>query len=291
MAEEKPKASEETAPKPVRKVKKVLTDETPVAAPAPEGPRTEPKPTSKAPAKKPSPKGPAKAAAKKPAPKPAAERKAAPKAPEKKAESEKKPEAEKPAVAPKGEEKVPEKKPGKKPPKKAVKPPEKEEKKPAKKARKPTKKEKEKEEAEEAEEEEEHEARKKPELTEAIRAALRIRREIARRRPTFYRQEWYRYKRLGLKWRKPQGGQSKLRRHLGYRINVVSIGFRGPRPTRGLHPSGFQEVLVHTVQELKGIDPKTHAVRIGGGVGGRKRHAIQEEADELGLRILNRREE
>jgi len=318
MAEEKPKTSEETAPKPVRKVKKILTDETPVAAPAPEGSKAEPKPASKAPAKKPSPKGPAKAAAKKPAPKPAAERKAAPKVPEKKPESEKEPEAEKPAVAPKGEEKVPEKKPAKKPTKKAVKPPEKEEKKPAKKARKPTKKEKEKEEAEEAEEEEkkpakkarkptkkekeeeeaeeaeeeeEHEARKKPELTEAIRAALRIRREIARRRPTFYRQEWYRYKRLGLKWRKPQGGQSKLRRHLGYRINVVSIGFRGPRPTRGLHPSGFQEVLVHTVQELKGIDPKTHAVRIGGGVGGRKRHAIQEEADELGLRILNRREE
>src|SRR3972149_4826041 len=103
------------------------------------------------------------------------------------------------------------------------------ERKPAKKEEKPAKKEpKAKEEAEE--EEEEHEARKKPELEDAVRTALRIRGLIASRRPTFYRQEWYRYKRLGLTWRKPQGGQSKLRRHLGYRINVVSIGFRGPRP-------------------------------------------------------------
>ena len=291
MADEKPKTSEEEAPKPVRKVKKVLTDETPVAAPSPEAPKAEPKPAPKPTPKKPSAKAPAKAPAKKPAAKTAPARKAAPKAPEKKPEPEKKAEAETAAVEPKPEAKALEKKPAKKPEKKSVKPPAKEKGKPAKKARKPTKKEKEEEEAEEAEEEEEHEARKKPELTEAIRAALRIRREIARRRPTFYRQEWYRYRRLGLKWRKPQGGQSKLRRHLGYRINVVSIGFRGPRPTRGLHPSGFQEVLVHTVAQLKGIDPKIQAVRIGGGVGGRKRHAIQEEADELGLRILNRREE
>ncbi len=280
MADENPKNPEEAAPKPVRRVKKVLSDEAP-ATPATEGapkaaPKPAPKPTPKtAPAKSPS-----RPAAKKPAPKPAPKPKPAAKAPETK------PEPVKPA--PEAEEKKPEKKRAKKPEKAPAR-----EKKPAKKEKKPTKKgEKAEEEAEEAEkEEEEHEARKKPELTEAIRAALRVRRDIARRRPTFYRQEWYRYKRLGLKWRKPQGGQSKLRRHLGYRINVVSIGFRGPRPTRGLHPSGFREVLVHTVAELKGIDPKTQAVRIGGGVGGRKRHAIQEEADGLGIRILNRREE
>src|SRR3972149_534353 len=156
------------------------------------------------------------------------------------------------------------------------------ERKPAKKEEKPAKKEpKAKEEAEE--EEEEHEARKKPELEDAVRTALRIRGLIASRRPTFYRQEWYRYKRLGLTWRKPQGGQSKLRRHLGYRINVVSIGFRGPKTARGLHPSGFQEVLVHTVHELKGVGPKRQGGRPAGARAGRKRALIQEEADGLGL--------
>ncbi len=284
MAEEKPKTTEEAAPKPVKRTKKVLPDE-PVATPAPEAPqKAPPKPAAK-PAAKARVKVPAKLEAKRPAPKPAPKPKAAPKPVEKRP----KPEPVEPEkVHVEVEKKEPEKKPPAKKPGKAPA----REKKPAKKEKRPSKKAEKEEEAEEAEEEEEeHEARKKPELTAAIRAALRIRMDIARRRPTFYRQEWYRYRRLGLKWRKPMGGQSKLRRHLGYRINVVSIGFRGPRPTRGFHPSGFREVLVHNAAELKGVDPKTQAVRIAGGVGARKRVAIQEEADGLGIRILNRREE
>ena len=174
-------------------------------------------------------------------------------------------------------------------PKKKEKAPTKEKGKPVEK-KKPGKKVEKKEEEEEAEEEE-HEARKKPELTDAIRAAMRLRRDIARRRPRFYRQEWFRHPRLGLKWRKPQGGQSKLRRHMGWRINVVSIGFRGPKSSRGLHPSGFREILVHAPSELKGVDPKTHAIRIAGTVGGRKRQRILEDATELGLRVLNPGEE
>lgn len=70
----------------------------------------------------------------------------------------------------------------------------------------------------------------------------------------------------------------------------MSIGYRGPRNARGLHPSGFQEVLVHNPAQLKGLDPKRQAVRIAGTVGGRKRKLIQDEAEELGVRILNRRE-
>jgi len=280
MADEKPKTTDEPAPKPVRRVKKVLPD-APVDSPAAEVPsKPAPKPAAKPAAKAPIAKTPAKAPVKKPAPKAAPKPKPT-KAPEPKP-------APKPVVAEKEEPaKVPEKKAPKKPEKAPAK-----EKKPAKKEKKPSKKPaKEDEEAEEAEEEEEHEARKKPQLTDAIRAALRIRREVARRRPTFYRQEWFRYQRLGLTWRKPQGGQSKLRRHYGYRINVVSIGYRGPRPSRGLHPSGFQEVLVYNPAQLKGIDPKTQAARIAHGVGGRKRDLIHEAADELGIRILNRREE
>jgi large subunit ribosomal protein L32e len=279
MADEKPKKTEESAPKPVRRTKKVLLD-APVETPALEAaPKLVTKPAAKLSTKAPAAKVPGKTAPKKPAAKPAPKPKPA-KAPEPKP-------APEPVVAETKEpEKPTEKKAAKKPPKAPAK-----EKKPAKKGKKPSKKPQKEEEAEEAEEEEEHEARKKPELTEAIRASLRVRREIRRRRPTFYRQEWFRYKRLGLTWRKPQGSQSKLRRHLGYRINVVSIGFRGPKPTRGLHPSGFREVIVHNPAELKGIDPKTQAARIAGGVGGRKRTAIHEAADDLGIRILNRREE
>lgn len=269
MAEEPRKGEPD---KPVKVVKRAVKKPAP-EAPAAAKPKTEaPKPPREA-LPKPTTKEavPAKPAAKRPVPKRTLEEPKAPAEPEA-------PAREKPAAKP-------EKKPAAKPaPKKVAR----KERKPAKKEEKPAKKEPKAKEAEE--EEEEHEARKKPELEAAVRTALRIRGLIASRRPTFYRQEWYRYKRLGLKWRKPQGGQSKLRRHLRYRINVVSIGFRGPKTARGLHPSGFQEVLVHTVRELKGIDPKRQAVRIAGTVGARKRALIQEEAEGLGLRILNRRE-
>jgi len=159
--------------------------------------------------------------------------------------------------------------------------------------RKPAKKPKGRKGAEEAEEEveEEHVARLKPELSASLVRALQIRRAISAKRPRFLAQEWFRHKRLGLEWRKPQGGQSKLRRHLIQRINVVSIGYRGPKISRGLHPSGFEEVLVQSTRDLRGIDPKRQAARIGGGVGDRKREMIQKEADDRGIRVLNRREE
>ncbi|MBI4416526.1 MAG: 50S ribosomal protein L32e [Euryarchaeota archaeon] len=124
-----------------------------------------------------------------------------------------------------------------------------------------------------------------------MRRALHLRREIAQRRPSFLRQEWFRYKRLGLKWRKPQGQHTKLRRHLGYRPNVPSIGYRGPKAVRGLHPSGFREVLVHTAHDLEHVDPKVEAVRIAAAVGMRRRLEIQAAADERGIRVLNRREQ
>ena len=79
-----------------------------------------------------------------------------------------------------------------------------------------------------------------------------------------------------------------MKRNLKRRPPVVDIGFRGPTEVRGLHPSGFEEVLVYNVDGLEGIDPKVQAVRIGGTVGTKKRIVIQERADELGIRVLNR---
>lgn len=146
-------------------------------------------------------------------------------------------------------------------------------------------------EAEEEPEEGAYAPKAKPKLDPATRRLLRVREEIAKRRPAFHRQEWFRYKRLGLRWRRPDGNQSKLRRHFGYRPNVVSIGYRGPKAVRGLHPSGFREVRVHNVRDLDDIDPKVEAARIAGTVGTRKRLEIQTVADEKGIRVLNRREE
>ena len=189
-------------------------------------------------------------------------------------------EAEQPAAV---EEKAPaEKKPAEK------KPPEKKGKK--EKKEKPVRGKAKKAEKEEEEEKEAkpHEARAKPKLDDRVRHLLALRSAKNAARPKFRRQEWFRYRKFADAWRKPQGGQSKLRRHFGYRWNIPSIGYRGPRGVRGLHPSGFQEILVHNSHQLEGLDATKQAVRIAHGVGTRKRELIEKACDEKGLRILNR---
>ena len=128
----------------------------------------------------------------------------------------------------------------------------------------------------------------KPELDKDTADALAKRAIISGRRPAFKRQEWFRYQKLGESWRRPKGIHSKMRRNLKRRPPVVDIGFRGPAEVRGFHPSGFEEVMVYNVDGLEGIDPKSQAIRIGGTVGTRKRIVIQDRADELGIRVLNR---
>jgi large subunit ribosomal protein L32e len=128
----------------------------------------------------------------------------------------------------------------------------------------------------------------KPELDPETEDALAKRALISGRRPAFKRQEWFRYAKLGEKWRRPKGIHSKMKRKLARRPPVVLIGYRGPADARGLHPSGFEEKLVANVSDLEGIDPKKQAVRIGGTVGTKKRIAIEDRAEELGIRVLNR---
>tara|TARA_B100000902_G_scaffold390651_1_gene439959 strand:+ start:586 stop:1251 length:666 start_codon:yes stop_codon:yes gene_type:complete len=140
------------------------------------------------------------------------------------------------------------------------------------------------------EDEEIHRAKQKPELDDETRKALATRDAQGRKQPKFRRQEWYRYKRLSRSgWRKPKGYQSKQRLNMKYRTPMARVGYGKIKAARDLHPSGFEEVLVHNTEGLDGVNPSTQAVRIGRGVGNRKRSAIHDKADEMGIRILNRR--
>jgi len=136
----------------------------------------------------------------------------------------------------------------------------------------------------------EYKPRQKPVLDSETKVALSKRNRMSNRRPAFKRQNWFRYKRLGDKWRRPRGIHSKMRRHFKYRITVVQPGFRGPASVRGLHPSGFEEVMIHTPKEVDDVDPKTQAIRIASKVGDKKREIIVKKADELKIRVFNRRD-
>lgn len=139
---------------------------------------------------------------------------------------------------------------------------------------------------------EEHVARQKPVLSDEIKEALALRAAQKKATPSFRRTEWFRYKRLSRSgWRKPHGMDNKQRRNFKYRGSLVRIGHGKVNAASGLHPSGFQEIMVHNTADLDQIDAETQAARVGSTVGGRKRELIHSRADELGIRVLNRRRE
>ena len=147
------------------------------------------------------------------------------------------------------------------------------------------------EDAEEVEAEAETELRprglveKTPDLDENDERLLAKRRREGK--PQFNRQDYHKKKRVPTSWRRPRGQLSKQRKGQKGKGDTVEAGFRTPKAVRGLHPSGFEEVRVHNVDDLTGVDGDTEAVRIASKVGGRKRERIEEVAEDEGIRVLN----
>ena len=106
-------------------------------------------------------------------------------------------------------------------------------------------------------------------------------------KPQFNRQDHHKKKRVSTSWRRPRGTLSKQRRGFKGKGDTVQAGFRTPKAVRGKHPSGFEEVRVHNVDDLEGVDGSREAVRIASTVGGRKRERIEEEAEDRSVRVLN----
>ncbi len=123
-----------------------------------------------------------------------------------------------------------------------------------------------------------------------IERALALRRNLKNKKPKFRRQESWRYKRVSEVWRKPSGIDSKMRRKKKGWPKSVEVGYRGPKTARGLHPSGYAEVLIHTVDDVDKVEPETQAIRIAHTVGVRKRIEIMARARESGVHVLNPRE-
>jgi len=94
---------------------------------------------------------------------------------------------------------------------------------------------------------------------------------------------------LSNSWRKPRGQHNKQREQRKAKGALPKPGYGSPVAVRGMHPSGFFEVMVFSEKDLENLDSKTQAIRISAGVGGRKRKALQEKAAKAGFKILNTR--
>ncbi len=111
--------------------------------------------------------------------------------------------------------------------------------------------------------------------------------KLKKKKPDFIRQGGKNLKRLGEKWRKPKGQASSLRIHYKGYGHLPTVGYRNPKSIRGLHPSGYEEVLVFNLKELEKIDPKKQACRIASTVGKKKKIEIMKRAEELKIKVLN----
>ena len=116
---------------------------------------------------------------------------------------------------------------------------------------------------------------------------IELRKKISQKRPSFRRVESWRYVRVKDSWRKARGIDSRTRIKSKSGVKSPSTGYRGPKKVRGLHPSGYEEVRVQTINDLKDLNNKKHAIKISSKLGVKKRINVIDYAQSRGFKVLN----
>lgn len=110
---------------------------------------------------------------------------------------------------------------------------------------------------------------------------------MSKKKKRFKRENSHKKVQTPSSWRRPRGRHSRIRLQVNGAPAKPKIGYRTDKRIRGLHPSGYEKVLVHNTDDLEEIDSETEAAMIGSTVGGRKRAAIIEKAEEEDIKVLN----
>ena len=116
---------------------------------------------------------------------------------------------------------------------------------------------------------------------------MELRKNKKKKNPKFRRVESWRYKRVKDSWRKARGIDSQTRKKTKSGIKSPSVGYRSPKKVRGLHPSGYEEVRVTSIDDIKGLSNRKHAIKVSAKLGTKKRISLVEYAQNRGFRILN----
>lgn len=119
------------------------------------------------------------------------------------------------------------------------------------------------------------------------RRLFNVRKVQKGKKPQFKRTCSHKFKRLDDNWRRPRGSQGKQRRKYVAKGALAQVGYGSPAAVKGLHPSGYSDVLISSIAELELVDPSYEAIRIAGTIGAQKKALILAKAEEAGIKVLN----
>lgn len=101
----------------------------------------------------------------------------------------------------------------------------------------------------------------------------------------FKPQDYFRYKKLGTRWQKARGRQSKLRKSKKGAGAMPNVGYRSPKKLRGLERGFIKATVVKSVEDMDSV--KDEAVIISSSLGKRKAAEIARIAQQRNIRLLN----
>jgi len=119
------------------------------------------------------------------------------------------------------------------------------------------------------------------------RRLFNVRKVQKGKKPQFKRTCSHKFKRLDTNWRRPRGLQGKQRRKYVAKGALAQVGYGSPAAVKGLHPSGYSDVLITSIADLELVDPSFEAIRIARTIGAQKKAIILAKAEELGIKVLN----
>ena len=116
---------------------------------------------------------------------------------------------------------------------------------------------------------------------------LEVRAKLKARKPKFTMQDNHKKAKLGDKWKRPRGIDSKMRLNLrGYKRSP-SKGYRSPAEVRGLSKRGLRQVLVYNTNDLEKVNAKEDGIIIANSTGTRNKIEIIKKAAEKDITIIN----
>ena len=120
-----------------------------------------------------------------------------------------------------------------------------------------------------------------------MKPLLELRKSIKKKKPDFTRQDNHKKPKLGDRWRKPKGLQSKMRLHLrGYKRSP-EVGWGSPKEVKGLTSEGLRPVHIMSLKDISSLKKETDAVIIASNIGKRKRLSLVQALLEKKIAIIN----